>query len=436
MFDLKNFKKIDFPEGFLWGAATSAYQVEGGNENNQWWAFEQLKGKIERGEKCGRACGHYQKYEEDFDLARQLKHNVHRLSIEWSRVCPESGVFDPREIEHYRQVLEALKERGMKVFLTLHHFTDPLWFFEKGSFTRAGAEKDFAAFCGRCAQEYGGLVDYWATFNEPQVNLLGWYWGIFPPGKKDLKAACKVLAGELKAHAAARTAIKEHLPEAQVGMVMATGEFRPGRDGDFLDRLFADLYDYLWTEAHLRAVTTGWISFPSIGEDEYVPSLRDSCDFWGINYYTETFVDSRKPRGLANPLPGQRVTEMKWTWAPEGLVKALERYSRQAIPLFVTENGLATRDDYQRVRHMVEHLRAMAIAIENGLDVRGYLHWSLMDNFEWACGVRPRFGLIEVDFKTLERKVKPSARFYAELIGNNTLTRELIEKYLPEAYRF
>ncbi len=436
MFDLKGFKRVDFPKGFLWGAATSAYQVEGGNTNNQWWAFEQLEGKIERGERCGAACNHYERYEEDFDLAQGLKHNIHRLSIEWSRVCPEEGTFDSNEIEHYRRVLEALKERGIKVLLTMHHFTDPLWFFDKGSFGRKGAEKDFAAFCERCAREYGGLVDYWATFNEPQVNLLGWLWEIFPPGKKDLEAACRVLAGQLKAHAAARAAIKQRLPDAEVGLVMATGEFRPKRDGDFLDRHFADLFDYLWTESHLRAVATGWISFPSIGEDELVPDLEHSCDFWGVNYYTENRIDSRKPRALADPLPGERVTDMSWTWAPEGLIKSLERYSRQAVPLMVSENGIATRDDYQRVRHMVEHLRALAAAVESGLDVRGYLHWSLLDNFEWACGFRPRFGLIGIDYATLERKVKPSAKFFAEVIENNALTRELIEKYLPEAYRF
>ncbi|MBN2288419.1 MAG: glycoside hydrolase family 1 protein [Candidatus Glassbacteria bacterium] len=436
MFDLKGFKRVDFPQGFLWGASTSAYQVEGGNTNNQWWAFEQLEGRIERGEKCGDACGHYRKYEEDFDLAQSLKHNIHRLSIEWSRVCPQEGVFDTAELEHYRRVLEALRERGMKVLLTMHHFTDPLWFFEKGSFGREGAEADFAAFCGRCAREYGGLVDYWATFNEPQVNLLGWYWGIFPPEKKDLQAACRVLAGQLKAHAAAREAIKASLPGAQVGMVMATGEFRPRRDSDFLDRLYSDLFDYLWTGSHLEAVGSGWIRYPAVGEDEQVDGLRNSCDFWGVNYYTENWVDSRSPRGLAEPLPGQRVSGMKWTWAPEGLVKSLERYSRQGVPLFVSENGIATDDDFERVRYLVEHLRAVAAALGMGLDVRGYLHWSLLDNFEWACGFRPRFGLVGVDYRTLERKVKPSAEFYAEVIENNALTRELIERYLPEAYRF
>ncbi|MEA2064353.1 MAG: glycoside hydrolase family 1 protein [Gemmatimonadota bacterium] len=437
MYDLKKLGKTVFPEGFLWGAATAAHQVEGGNTGNQWWAFEQQESRIERGEKSGRACDHYNKFAGDFDLARSLGHNAHRLSIEWSRICPEQGTFDEAGIEHYHKVFEALKERGMKISLTLVHFTEPLWFAEMGGFTRPGAESDLAAFASRCASEYSGLVDYWATFNEPQVSLCGWLWNEFPPGKEDLVATCRVLAGQLKAHAAARTAIKEVAPDARVGLVMAAGEFRPLRDNDFLDRHYCGLLDYLWAECHIQAVATGWLRFPLIGADEQIPGLKDSCDWWGVNYYTDNIVDSRRAHLLAQALPGQRVTGMGWTWAPEGLVKQLERFSRAGgVPLFVTENGLATEDDCERVRHLAEHLRSVAVAIESGIDVRGYFHWSLMDNFEWARGFRPRFGLIGVDYETLERTPRPSARFYAEVIERNCLTRELVEKYLPEAYRF
>lgn len=437
MLSLTNFDRVNFPEDFLWGAATSAYQVEGGNTKNQWYLFEQKEGSIENGDRCGRACGHYDLYEEDFDLARDLKHNAHRLGIEWSRLCPEApGKFDTKEIKHYRKVFEALKERGMKIFLTLHHFTEPVWFAEKGSFTRAGAEEDFARFVSRCAEEYGDLIDFWITYNEPQVAMIGWLWGEFPPEKSDLALTCRELAGRMKGHAAARAAIKEKAADAQVGLVMAVSEFLPQRTHDFLDQHYADLFDYLWNECFIQGATTGRISFPLIGEDEVVPELKDSFDWWGVNYYTNLRVNSRHPRGVAEALPGERVTQMGWTWSTEGYFRVMERFARLGKPIYLTENGIGTLDDYERVRFISEHLRVVAAALDKGLDLRGYLYWSLLDNFEWACGFRPRFGLIEVNYETLERTVKPSARFLAEIIENSGMTIEMIERYLPESYRF
>ena len=437
MFSLKNFEKVSFPENFLWGAATSAYQVEGGNTRNQWYLFEQEPDHIENGDRCGRATGHYELYEKDFDLARSLNHNTHRLGIEWSRLCPEApDKFDLREIEHYRKVFQALKARGMKIFLTLHHFTEPVWFSSRGSFTREGAEEDFAVFVSRCAREYGDLIDFWITYNEPQVALIGWLWGEFPPGETSLELTCRELAGRMRGHAAARTAIREKVPEAQVGLVMAVSEMLPSRSHDFLDRLYADLFDYLWNECFIHGVSTGKISFPLIGEDVYLPELKDSCDWWGVNFYTDLRVNSRHPRGLAETLPGERVTQIGWTWAPEGYFKAIERFTRFGKPIYLTENGIGTLDDFERVRFISEHLRVVAAALDKGFDLRGYLFWSLLDNFEWACGFRPRFGLIEVNYKTLERKVKPSGKFLAEIIDKGAMTLEMIERYLPESYRF
>ena len=437
MFNLKDFSKVSFPKNFLWGAATSAYQVEGGNTKNQWYRFEQEKGRIENGDRCGRATNHYELYETDFDIARELNHNSHRLGIEWSRLCPDApDKFERKEIEHYRRVFEALKARGLNIFLTLHHFTEPMWFSSAGSFTRPGAEADFAAYVGRVAEEYGDLIDFWITYNEPQVALIGWLWGEFPPCRTRLEDTCRELAGRMRGHAAARTAIKRAVPEAKVGLVMAVSEFNPSRTHDFLDRHFADLYDFLWNECFITGVSSGWIRMPLIGQDEYLPELENSCDWWGVNYYTNLRVDSRDPHGVAKTLPGERVTQMGWTWDPEGYFRAIERFVRLGRPVYLTENGIGTLDDCERVRHISEHLRVAAAALERGFDIRGYLHWSLLDNFEWACGYRPRFGLVSVDYSTFERTVKPSGRFLAEVIGNGEMSRELVERYLPPEYRF
>ncbi len=437
MLSSNGFERARFPKDFLWGAATSAYQVEGGNTKNQWHRWESQPGKIENNGRCGRSANQYELYEQDFDLAVELKHNTHRLGLEWSRLCPEApDRFDEKEIAHYRKVLEALKTRGLKVFLTLHHFTEPLWFFDSGSFTREGAEHDFAKYVSRCAREFGDLVDFWITFNEPEVAMMGTLWGEFPPEKKDMEWTAREFAGRLRGHAAARVAIKEQRPGAQVGFVNSVSEFAPHRTRDFLDSTYAGLFDYLWNQVWLEAPTTGWISLPCGGRDQFVPDLKDSCDWWGVNYYTNQRVDSRHPRGAVMALEGERVSQMGWTWQPDGLYRALQRYSVLNRPMYVTENGIGTLDDLERVRFVAEHLRMVSLAIEHGMDIRGYLYWSLIDNFEWACGFRPRFGLVHVDYESLKRTVKPSARFLAEVIQQGAVTKALMEKYLPESYRF
>lgn len=437
MLSFNGFERADFPKDFLWGAATSAYQVEGGNTKNQWHRWEQEPGKIENGDRCGRSANQYELYEKDFDLAVELRHNTHRLGIEWSRLCPDSpDRFDEKEITHYRKVLEALKERGLTVFLTLHHFTEPLWFFDRGSFTREGAEHDFARYVGRVAKDLGDLVDFWITFNEPQVGIMGTLWGEFPPEKTDMVWTARECAGRLRGHAAARAAIKTHRPDAEVGYVNSVCEMAPHRTRDFLDTTYAGLHDYLWNHVWLEAPTTGWISLPAGGRDVYLPELENSCDWWGVNFYTNLRVDSRNPRGSRDALEGERVSQMGWTWQPEGLYRALQRYSALNKPMYVTENGIGTLDDLERVRFIADHLRMVSLAIKDGMDIRGYLYWSLIDNFEWACGFRPRFGLVEVNYETFERRVKPSGRFLGEIIGNNALTMELVEKYLPERCRF
>ncbi|MBW7996843.1 MAG: glycoside hydrolase family 1 protein [Candidatus Glassbacteria bacterium] len=437
MFTMKGFEKVTFPKEFLWGAAASAYQVEGNNTKNQWYRFEQEEGAIENGDRCGMSTNHYELFEQDFELAKELNHNTHRLGIEWSRLCPESpDRFDEDEIEHYRKVFEALKERNLTVFLTLHHFTEPLWFADAGSFTRPGAEHDFAKYVSRVAREFGGMVDFWIPFNEPQVALCGWLWGDFPPRKYSLEETCRECAGRLRGYAAAREVIRKHDPQAQVGQVMAVSAFYPSRINDFLDNHYAALFDYLWNECWIEGCTTGWIRFPLIGEDVFLPELRDSCDYWGVNFYTDQRVDSRDRLGMCKPLPSQKVTQMDWSWEPEGYWRAIERFHRLGKPLYLTENGIGTLDDRERVRFMFEHLRVVAHALDQGFDIRGYLHWSLLDNFEWACGYRPRFGLVHVDYETFERTVKPSGRFLAEVIEAGGMSRELVEKYLPAEFRY
>ena len=280
------------------------------------------------------------------------------------------------------------------------------------------------------------MIDFWVPFNEPQVVLCGWLWGEFPPSKHSLEDTVRECAGRLKGYAAAREAIRKHVPDAKVGQVMAVSNFYPSRNNDFLDTHYANLFNYLWNEVWIEGCTTGWIKLPLLGEDEFIPELVDSCDWWGVNFYTDQRVDSRHPSGEFSPMPGQKVTQMGWSWEPEGYFRAIERFSRLGKPIYLTENGIGTLDDNERVRFIFEHLQVVANAIDKGLDIRGYMHWSLLDNFEWAMGYGPRFGMVHVDYETFERTVKPSGRFLAEIIAAGEMNRELVEKYLPESFRY
>jgi len=401
-----------FPEGFLWGAATASYQVEGGIENCD-WAQAAREGKVPA---CGRACDFYNRYEEDFDIAKSLGHNCHRISIEWARIEPEEGKFDEKEVEHYAKVIAAMRERHLKPFITLWHFTLPQWFADKGGFLHPDAPELFARYCGFIAQKFGNDCRHFSTINEPTVYASnGWRRGTWPPFGKwpfidsvnipathqhghDPKISWSnifryfdVVHALARAHNAASDAIKAHAFGAEVSIVHQVLYFHANSNP--LNKLLAWIMNWHWTHSFLRRV-------------------YEKCDSIGINYYIhKKFGDTAT----------YEKTDMGWDVYPEGLCGALLEVKRYGKPVWVSEAGVADASDAIRAEYIKRLIRCMHVAIEQGVDVRGYMYWSLLDNYEWAHGFEKRFGLVEVDFETLERTIRPSAYVYKAIIEKNAL---------------
>lgn len=402
-----------FPDNFYWGAATASYQVEGGITNND-WALAAEEGRVPV---CGIACDHYNRYKEDFDLARELGHNAHRFSVEWARIEPEEGVFNEKEIEHYRDVLKELRLRNIEPFITLWHFTLPLWFSNKGGFERADSAEIFARYCTYVVQNLGDLCSNFSTINEPSVYASnGWLRGSWPPfkrfaltdmisitnsgrtfeskaskGIKPIFVYARVMRNLAKAHNAAYRSIKAVRPEKNINFVHHVIVF--DSNWNPLNKLKAYIANIMWTHKFMKRT-----------EGHY--------DSIGLNYYFYTqFGDKKK----------WRKTDMDWNFAPERIYDALMMLKRYNKPIYISEAGLADAADSGRAEYITRQIEGVYQAIRDGIDVRSHIYWSLLDNYEWALGFEKRFGLVEIDYDTMERKVRPSAYLYKKIIESNGL---------------
>ncbi len=404
-----------FPPGFLWATATAAHQVEGGNTNNDWWEFEHQPGRIAGGAVSGIADDHYNRYREDFALLRRLRNNAHRLSIEWSRVEPSEGQFDAHQLRHYRDVLGELREQGMAPMVTLHHFSNPLWFAARGGWAASGAHEAFLPFVRRIVDELGDLVALWCTINEPNIYATqGWIFGSWPPGRRnDVVGLWQVLGNLRVAHEAAYRIIKERRPDAPVGLAHNKFWLVPARPGNPLD---------------LAAVQAGrrLMDHWPVGKGRIQRTVAASSDFIGLNHYSGRLVrfDPRRPHSQfarqLNP-PGYPVSDFGDAVKPDWMRDALLELKSYGKPVYITESGIAAEDDSDRQRFLKDVLPEVHRAIEEGVDVRGYFHWTSMDNFEWAHGYWMKFGLISVDRTTLERTPKPSAGLFARIAQANAV---------------
>jgi beta-glucosidase len=415
---------VRFPDNFLWGAATSSHQVEGDNRNNDWWAAE-LAGQVPF--RSGEACRHFTMFGSDFDLARSLGHNAHRFSLEWSRIEPRQGHFDAAAIHHYRQVIEALRARGLEPVVTLHHFTNPAWFAQSGGWLRRDCIRLFARYADHVAENLGGPVRYWLTLNEPTVYIKQAYiLGNWPPCERNAwRNAWRVLRNQCRAHVAAYEALRRHRPGSMVGFAHSAPVVVPCDPDRPLDRLAAAVRDFVLNEACFAFMKT---------------DKRRPFDFIGLNYYTRTVV-RWQPRGIAAVFGTEcledhhegtrRFNDIGWEIYPKGLTLALQRFSRYGLPLLITENGIATDNEDVRRDFLRAHLEALAQAVALGIDVRGYFYWTLMDNFEWSCGTAPRFGLAAVDFGSQARTPRSVARDFAAVCRAN----ELVLPHEPPAPR-
>ena len=421
-----------FPSDFQWCVATSAHQIEGNNFNSDWWDWEQLSGKIKNGDRSGASTNHRQLFVQDVELLKQLHVKTYRMGLEWARIEPSEGVIDWHEVDLYKQELQLYKANGIKVMATLQHFTLPKWVAAKGGWQWSEMPKRFAQFSALMASQYGSLVDSWITLNEPMVLLLAGYQnGLFPPGlKMNLQDMQAPLVNMLKAHALAYHQIKSIAGvSSKIGVAHHLRIFDAYNRLNPLDQIAAKIASKNFNWAFVNAMETGILQMSIPGQlkiDQEIPGLKSTQDFIGINYYSRDRVQFTPggPQAFAlHTTEGAELSDLGWEIYPKGLYRLLKKISRR-FPnkdILITENGIADAKDAKRSQFMLEHLTQVQRAIDKGIRVKGYCHWSLMDNFEWAEGFTPRFGLFEVDYVTFARTPRPSALLFAKIAGSNSL---------------
>ncbi|MDD5251897.1 MAG: glycoside hydrolase family 1 protein [Patescibacteria group bacterium] len=405
-----------FPSGFLWGAATSSHQVEGGNTKNDWYRWEQVPGHIVDGSVTGAADDEYNRYEQDFDLAAGFHQNAHRLSLEWSRIEPAEGQWDMEEVLHYRRVLEALRARGMTTMVTIWHFTLPQWFADRGGWEERDAVKLFVRYVEFVARELGDLVDFWNTVNEPTIYLGQSYSiGVWPPGVSNQFRMLRVFRRLAKAHSMAYETLHRVLDgrgrPVMVGMAQNVITFEPYRKESMADSYFVWFADRLFNH-------------------QFFLWTKKRHDFIGINYYFHyriKYVPTKFTQFFYEVHAENRTqSDLGWEINPQGIFQAIMGMARYKLPIIITEHGVANADDSKRPRMIIAALMEVYHAIRAGVDIRGYFHWSLVDNFEWEKGFSGRFGLIAVDFATQKRTPRRSAYVYAEICETNGVPHHLL----------
>jgi beta-glucosidase len=412
--------------------------VEGRNDNNTWSAWEQEEGRILNGDQAGLACDWWSgRWREDFDRAQASSQNAHRLSIEWSRIQPAPDRWDEDALDRYREMLIGLQERKIIPMVTLHHFSEPLWVAEMGGWENEAIIDLFAAFVHKAVDALMPYCQLWVTINEPNVFAFSAYVeGVFPPGKKDVKSALRVLRHMVLAHARAYHVIHDLQPEARVGTAINYRGFKPASSLPG-DRWMGKLYQRLFNDLFPRALQKG--EFNAVFSKEKMPQAAGTQDFLGLNYYTSDHIR------LNLLAPGQFFTRRFFppdallsesgsiAHDPAGMVECVKWGHQFGVPLIITENGVDDGDDTLRPQYLLEHVHALWQVINDNYPVEGYFHWTLVDNFEWERGWTERFGLWGLDRETQARVRRPSADLYAEICRTNGISSEMVANYAPGA---
>jgi len=404
-----------FPRGFLWGAATAAHQVEGNNINSDVWVLEHVNPTM-YAEPSGDACDHYHRYRDDIRLLAGLGFNTYRFSIEWARIEPEKGFFSNAELKHYRRMLITCHENNLTPMVTFYHFTMPRWLAAMGGWENRETVDLFARYCERSARHLGDLISVASTLNEPNVPaLLQWIPQFRSDGGKQaeiFKAAARAVGSDrfasmlfgatnntgdnlIAAHHRGMAAIKSGPGKYPVGVNLAMADDQVAGPGSRRDE-------------KRRAVYGPWLAAAA------------KSDYVGVQTYTRARVGNEAD---LPPEQGVELTDSGYEFWPEALEQTIRYAHQQAkVPVYVTENGIATENDSRRIEYIRRALAGVGNCLRDGIDVRGYVHWSLMDNFEWIFGYRPKFGLIAVNRETQERTVKPSARYLGKIARRNSLS--------------
>ncbi len=403
------------PRDFLWGTAISGYQSEGNGTNTDAWLMENLQPSMFK-ERSGDACDSYHRYEEDIALAARLGFNCYRMGIEWARIEPSEGAFSNAELDHYARVLEACRAHGLRPVVTFNHFTTPLWFAARGGFEVSDAPDLFARYCGGAAEHLGGLMHLATTFNEANiallVNLFPQFAAGIPKARAAIAAAAKAIDSPrfsrlayadpavvtpimIEAHRKGHDAIKKARPDLPVGITLTTQDVQAVGPASLADQYRERLYG------------------------DWVKVARSHADFFGVQTYTRFRVD---PNGFVPPPAGAELTMSGYEFYPQALAATI-RWAHTTIgkPIYVTESGIATKDDARRIAFIDQALDGVRQCLDEGIPVHSYLYWSLLDNFEWTSGYGVPFGLVAVDRESFKRTPRPSAFHLGALAKANRI---------------
>lgn len=432
---------FNFPRGFLWGTATSSHQVEGNNNNNNFWEWEQEPGKIIHDHKSGLACDWWGgRWREDFDRIIENDQNAHRLSIEWSRVQPTPDRWDEDALEHYRQMLRRLVEHKITPMVTLHHFCDPIWISELGGWESDSIVEKFTAFVEKTVEALSEYNNLWVTINEPNVlAIYAYLFGLFPPGKKDIRLIGKIYANLIKAHSAAYQVIHRVQPTARVGIATNYRSAKPSKTWNPLDHFAVRIIQSVFNNAVPTALQDGVLRLP--WSRTRIPDAKNTQDFLGVNYYTRDIVAfsllHANDAFIRTYFPPDRELSTTGFIAnePQGMFEALKWGRQFKLPMIVTENGIEDEDDRVRPSYLVQHLHQIWRAVNFNWPVKGYFYWTLVDNFEWERGWTQRFGLWELDIETQARRKRPSVDLYSAICRENGISSEMVQKYAPKAFK-
>ena len=427
-----------FPRGFLWGTSTAAYQVEGSNPQSNWYAWEQEPGHIENGDKCGLACDWWNgRWREDFRRASDGNQNAHRMSVEWSRIQPAPERWDEAALDKYIEMVRTLSELNMTPLITLHHYSDPQWFVDQGGWESDKAAGYFENYVRKVVVALKDYCNLWCTLNEPNgYAMLGFIQGLFPPGKKNISLGFKVMLNLVRAHASAYHAIHQIQPEAKVGMANYYRSLKPKKQWSPFDRVVTHLL-MNFNNIFPDAAQYGKVNFLTM--HKYVPEAKGTQDFFGIDYYTRDYVSFNlfNPAELFSRRSFREDAELSSTKflanEPAGMFEALRWGLKYDLPIIITENGFEDAEDRVRPKYLVEHIHQVWRAVNFNWPIKGYFHWTLVDNFEWERGWTQRFGLWELDVDTQARLKRPSADLYSEICKENGISDDVVRRFSPAA---
>ena len=426
-------KKIIFPKSFFWGTATASHQVEGDCTNNNWFKWESSiddngNPRIKDNQTSGLACDHWNRYNDDISLIKELGVTYYRLSLEWSKIEVEKDTFNEDVLNHYSDVIDSLIKNQIVPVITLHHFTNPIWFDDMGGFEKEGNIDHFISFCEIVFNRYSDRVKDWCTINEPEVySVMGYFAGVFPPGEKNPQLAVEVLKNLLVAHTKVYHILKK-LPngaESKIGIVKNIMQFDPYRRWNLLDWMVCSIVNKIYNGIALSYLKTGKINvyYPFFVKMKYCYNdAAKATDFFGLNYYSHNhlkFKLNSKEFFENKFFDNDIMTDMPYVIYPEGLYRAIKSAEIVGKPIIITENGVADHKDDRRALYIERYIYAMNRAMQEGSDVRGYFYWSLMDNFEWAEGYDMKFGLYEVDFTTQNRRLREGSRKFIEIVNES-----------------